>query len=142
MLPMNCVDLQIEHELEHLVATSTKPFLRQAMQQHDQNQKQDGISAPAAGGGQFSSITKRFLKSVKDLTQELQGPHMQLHFIRCFIPNCGMKPDKFERKVVLHQVGDDRNKGTGSTVVYQKVCSEMSPGNMENASSVVLTEIG
>ncbi|CDJ59533.1 hypothetical protein EMWEY_00057840, partial [Eimeria maxima] len=96
---------RIEHELEHLVATSTKPFLRQAMQQHDQNQKQDGISAPAAGGGQFSSITKRFLKSVKDLTQELQGPHMQLHFIRCFIPNCGMKPDKFERKVVLHQSG-------------------------------------
>ncbi|CDJ48978.1 FMVIB, related [Eimeria brunetti] len=94
----------IENELERLVANSTKSLLRQAMQQHEENQKQEGMFVSATGGGQFSSITKRFLKSVKDLSQELQGPHMQLHFIRCFIPNCQMKPDKFERKTVLHQL--------------------------------------
>lgn len=101
-----CVRLQIEHELEHLVAKSTKSLLRHAMEQHEESQKQEGICVATTGGGQFSSITKRFLKSVKDLSQELQGPHMQLHFIRCFIPNSQMKPDKFERKTVLHQVGN------------------------------------
>ncbi|CDJ48979.1 Myosin IJ heavy chain, putative [Eimeria brunetti] len=94
---------RIENELERLVANSTKSLLRQAMQQHEENQKQEGMCVSAAGGGQFSSITKRFLKSVKDLNQELQGPHMNLHFIRCFIPNCQMKPGNFERKTVLHQ---------------------------------------
>ncbi|CDI82366.1 hypothetical protein EAH_00066160, partial [Eimeria acervulina] len=95
---------RIEHELEHLVAKSTKSLLRHAMEQHEESQKQEGICVATTGGGQFSSITKRFLKSVKDLSQELQGPHMQLHFIRCFIPNSQMKPDKFERKTVLHQL--------------------------------------
>ncbi|CDI75431.1 Myosin IJ heavy chain, putative [Eimeria praecox] len=95
---------RVEHELENLVAKSTKSLLRHAMQQHEESQKQEGVCVAPAGGGQFSSITKRFLKSVKDLNQELQGPHMQLHFIRCFIPNGQMKPDKFERKTVLHQL--------------------------------------
>ncbi|CDJ67400.1 Myosin IJ heavy chain, putative, partial [Eimeria necatrix] len=74
------------------------------MEQHEASQRQEGNFVGTAGGGQFSSITKRFLKSVKDLNQELQGPHMQLHFIRCFIPNCEMKPDAFERKIVLQQL--------------------------------------
>ncbi|CDI75430.1 hypothetical protein EPH_0005320 [Eimeria praecox] len=94
----------VEHELENLVAKSTKSLLRHAMQQHEESQTQEGVCVAPAGGGQFSSITKRFLKSVKDLNQELQGPQMQLHFIRCFIPNGQMKPDKFERKTVLHQL--------------------------------------
>ncbi|KAL8441155.1 hypothetical protein Emed_007605 [Eimeria media] len=95
---------RIEYELERLVASSGKPLLRQAMEQHEARQQLEGLSVTAAGGGQFSSITKRFVKSVKDLSQELQGPHMQLHFIRCFIPNRYMRPDNFERKIVLQQL--------------------------------------
>ncbi|KAL8425226.1 hypothetical protein Efla_006544 [Eimeria flavescens] len=95
---------RIEYELERLVANSAKALLRQAMEQHEARQQQEGAAAATAGGGQFSSITKRFVKSVKDLGQELQGPHMQLHFIRCFIPNGFMRPDNFERKTVLQQL--------------------------------------
>ncbi|KAL8440934.1 hypothetical protein Emag_007605 [Eimeria magna] len=95
---------RIEYELERLVANSGKPLLRQAMEQHEARQQLEGLSVTAAGGGQFSSITKRFVKSVRDLSQELQGPNMQLHFIRCFIPNRHMRPDNFDRKIVLQQV--------------------------------------
>ena len=104
--------LQIEHELERLVANSGKSLLRHAMEQHDARQQEEGLSViAAAGGGHFSSITKQFVKSVRDLSQELQGPHMQLHFIRCFIPNGHMKPDNFERKTVLQQVSKQLKMG-------------------------------
>ncbi|OEH77694.1 myosin heavy chain [Cyclospora cayetanensis] len=95
---------RIEHELERLVAKSQKSFLREAMEQHEAMQQQEGAVSLSVGGGQFSSITKRFVKSVKELSQELTGPLMQLHFIRCFIPNGCMKPNSFERKVVLQQL--------------------------------------
>ncbi|KAL8453025.1 hypothetical protein Emed_001081 [Eimeria media] len=94
---------RIEYELERLVAKTDNSLLRQAMMQHEASREQEGTSLTTAGGGQFSSITKRFVKSVKDLSQELQGPQMQLHFIRCFIPNRCLRPDNFERKVVLQQ---------------------------------------
>ncbi|KAL8436706.1 hypothetical protein ACSSS7_001492 [Eimeria intestinalis] len=95
---------RIEYELERLVAKSDNSLLRQAMMQHEASREQEGTSVITAGGGQFSSITKRFVKSVKDLSQELQGPQMQLHFIRCFTPNRYLRPDNFERNVVLQQL--------------------------------------
>ncbi|KAL8441454.1 hypothetical protein Emag_007150 [Eimeria magna] len=95
---------RIEYELERLVAKSDNSLLRQAMMQHEASREQEGTSITTAGGGQFSSITKRFVKSVKELSQELHGPQMQLHFIRCFIPNRYLRPDNFERKVVLQQL--------------------------------------
>ncbi|KAL8424895.1 hypothetical protein Efla_002845 [Eimeria flavescens] len=95
---------RIEYELERLVAKSSKFLLRQAMEQHEARQQQEGIASATSGGGQFASITKRFVKSVKDLSQELQGPQMQLHFIRCFIPNRYMRPGNFDRRAVLQQL--------------------------------------
>ncbi|KAL8271397.1 hypothetical protein Esti_004731 [Eimeria stiedai] len=95
---------RIEYELEGLVAKSDNSLLRRAMTQHEASRAQEGTCVITAGGGQFSSITKRFVKSVKDLSQELQGPQMHLHFIRCFIPNRRLMPDNFERKVVLQQL--------------------------------------
>lgn len=95
---------RIEYELESLVASSSKSLLREAMDKHEALQQQEGTSTVATGGGQFSSITKRFVKSVRNLSQELQGPQMQLHFIRCFIPNSRMQPNNFDRKIVLQQL--------------------------------------
>lgn len=122
---------QIEHELERLVAASTKSLLRRAVERHEALQQQEGVPAAAgAGGGQFSSITKRFVKSVKDLSQELQGSQMQLHFIRCFIPNGQMQPDNFQRKVVLQQVlhSTDTDSGSRTGLRLSSPANRVQPG--------------
>lgn len=127
MLKSGCVWWQIEHELERLVAKSGKLLLSEVIRQYEARQQRDGLPVAAGGGGQFSSITKRFVQSVKDLSQELQGPQMQLHFIRCFIPNCHMKPDNFERKIVLQQVRAPaprtRARTAGPFALQRPVCA-------------------